>query len=160
MDQTDRTLLAELEKGIPFSKRPFQEIGERIGITEQEVLSRIASLKDTCIIRKIRARINQREIGIEANALVAWKVPNDWNGFLELASLPGVSHCYLRKPIPIRWDYNVYTVHHNHERHEVYTIVEEFATRKGITDYIVLFSTEELKRVPAVRIEECGDILL
>lgn len=160
MKQTDRELLRELERGIPVSERPFLEIGERLGITEDEVISSISHFKDEGIIRKIRARINQRRIGINANALVAWSVPPDWDGFLRLSSLPGVSHCYLRKPVRGRWDYNVYTVHHNHERDEVYENVDSFARSEGITDFIVLFSTEEFKRVPAVRIDENGDGLI
>lgn len=157
MDKTDQSILRELEPGMPMIQQPFAEIGKRTGITEDEVISRIQRMKDTGIIRKIRARINQREIGIVANALVAWNVHEGWDGYSRLAALPGVSHCYLRKPVPGKWEYSVYTVHHNRTESEVYFIVSQFAGKEGITDYQVLFSTEELKRVPAVRIDETGE---
>jgi len=154
MDETDWAILGELEQGLPLLQQPFAGIGIRLGISEDEVLSRIKMMKDTGIIRKIRARINQREIGISANAVVAWKMPEGWDGFTRLANLPGVSHCYLRKPVPGIWEYSVYTVHHNRTQEEVYSIVRRFAGEEGITEYQVLFSTEELKRVPAVRIKQ------
>ncbi len=157
MDETDLSILRELEEGISTVQQPFAGIGVRLGITEDEVISRIRKMKDTGIIRKIRARINQRKIGIAANALVAWYMPKGWDGFSRLADLPGVSHCYLRKPSPGKWEYSVYTVHHNRTESEVYSIVSRFAAEEGICDYQVLFSTEELKRVPAVRIDQTGE---
>ncbi|MBR1368536.1 AsnC family transcriptional regulator [Methanocalculus chunghsingensis] len=159
MDQTDRRLIIELERGIPLTDEPFAEIGLRLGITEDEVILRIRRLREEGIIRKIRARINQRQIGIMANALVAWKPPEGWSGHEELASKPGVSHCYLREPVPGRWEYMIYTVHHKRSRNEVYEEVRSIADEIGVTDYIVLFSTEELKRLPAVRIDDSTEDL-
>ncbi len=157
MDETDRAILRELEQGLPLVQQPFAEIGVRLGIPEEEILTRIRKMKERGIIRKIRARINQRDIGISANALVAWNMPDGWDGFSRLADLPGVSHCYLRRPVPGKWEYSVYTVHHNRTESEVYSIVSQFAAEEGICDYQVLFSTEELKRVPAVRIDQTGE---
>jgi len=157
MDGTDWAILRELEEGVPLVQQPFAGIGVGLGISEDEIISRIQRMKETGIIRKIRARINQREIGIAANALVAWDVPEEWDGISRLANLPGVSHCYLRKPVPGKWEYSIYTVHHNRTQDEVYSIVRRFAREEGITGYQVLFSTEELKRVPAVRIDQRGE---
>jgi len=159
MDQTDRRLIIELERGIPLIDEPFAEIGLRLGITEDEVILRIRRLREEGIIRKIRARINQRQIGIMANALVAWKPPEGWSGHEALASQPGVSHCYLREPVPGRWEYTIYTVHHKRSRNEVYEEVRSIADEIEVTDYIVLFSTEELKRLPAVRIDDSTEDL-
>ncbi len=159
MDQNDRRLIIELEKGIALTHEPFAAIGLRLGIAEDEVILRIRRLRADGVIRKIRARINQRKIGIMANALVAWKPPEEWTGYEALASQPGVSHCYLREPVPGRWEYTVYTVHHKRTRDEVYDEVRTIADEIGIRDYRVLFSTEELKRTPAVRINDStGDL--
>ena len=38
-----------------------------------QVIERIRHLKEAGVIRKFRARIDQRKVGISANALVAWK---------------------------------------------------------------------------------------
>ncbi len=158
MDPIDVRLLAELEKGVPAVSEPFAGIGERLGIPGAEVLRRAQRLRDEGVIRKIRARINQRLVGITANALVAWRPPGEWDeeALSLLASSPGVSHCYLRRPVPGRWEYTLYTVHHGRSREEVHSAVEEIARAVGCREYVVLFSTEEYKRVPNVRIGENG----
>jgi DNA-binding Lrp family transcriptional regulator len=158
MDPRDREILAALEDGIPLVPEPFGEIGKKLGMTADEVLERIRYLRDTGIIRRFRARINQRRLGITANALVAWDCdgkPASATGSL-LASFPCVTHCYERKPVLGRWDYSLYTVHHGYSREAVEEEVKRIAGEAGLSRYIILFSTEEFKRVPNVRIRENG----
>lgn len=158
MDPIDRHLLAELEKGLPLIKEPYEELGRRLNITGNEVMARIRNLQATGTIRKFRARINQRRVGISANALVAWKPGDSWNGDREarLTSFPGVTHCYERMPVKGRWEYTFYTVHHGYSRDAVLAEIGSLADNIGVHEYIVLFSTEEFKRVPTVRIGENG----
>ena len=158
MDQTDVHLLLELERGLPFVPAPFEEIGKRLDLTGDEVIERVRHLKETGTIRKFRARIDQRKIGITANALVAWKPTrnsNDDFGKL-LAEYPFVTHCYKRRPIPDRWEYTHYTVHHGYDRDQVLEEIRKVAEQTETQDYTVLFSTREFKRVPNVRIGENG----
>ena len=158
MDPLDLQLLSELEKGLPLVEEPYDEIGKRLNLPGTEVLERIRNLQAAGIIRKFRARINQRRVGISANALVAWKCadpPNRDVGSL-LASFPCVTHCYERLPVPGRWEYSVYTVHHGYSRDAVLAEIGTLAGHVGVHDYVVLFSTEEFKRVPNVRIRENG----
>lgn len=158
MDGHDRELLAALEDGLPLVPEPFGEIGKRLGLTGREVLERIQILQDAGVIRRFRARINQRKLGITANALVAWDCngkPTGETGTL-LASFPCVTHCYERKPVAGRWDYSLYTVHHGYSKNEVEEEVRLLARRAGLSRYLILFSTEEFKRVPNVRIRENG----
>ena len=100
-------LLSELENGLPLAEEPYDEIGKRLNLTGSEVLERIRYLRSAGIIRKFRARINQRRIGITANALVAWKQTDSLHGDIGslLASFPCVTHCYERLPVPDRWMY-------------------------------------------------------
>jgi DNA-binding Lrp family transcriptional regulator len=158
LDPLDLHLLSELENGLPLVKEPYQEIGKRLNLTEKEVMRRIRKLQAAGIIRKFRARINQRRVGISANALVAWKRAESLNGDMGslLASFPCVTHCYERLPVPGRWEYTVYTVHHGYSRDAVLAEIGTLAGHIGVHDYVVLFSTEEFKRVPNVRIRENG----
>jgi siroheme decarboxylase len=151
-------LLFELEKGLPLVTEPYEEIGKRLNLTSREVLERIRTLQEAGIIRKFRARINQRLVGITANALVAWKLTDSLNGDRGsvLASFPCVTHCYERLPVPGKWEYSFYTVHHGYSRDAVLAEIRTLAYHVGIHDYVVLFSTEEYKRVPNVRIRENG----
>jgi DNA-binding Lrp family transcriptional regulator len=158
VDLTDCALLRELENGLPLASEPFEELGNRLHISGTEVMKRLRLLQADGIIRKITVRINQRQIGITANALVAWRIPDEGNPemYARFASFPGVSHCYVRRPMPGKWEYTLYTVHHGRSRERVLAEVSTLAQDTGISDYVVLFSTEEFKRVPAVRISENG----
>jgi DNA-binding Lrp family transcriptional regulator len=158
VDQDDLHLLALLEEGLPLVSAPYEEIGRQLHVTGSEVLGRIQKLKAEGVIRKFRARINQRRVGITANALVAWKEGRTSDGDLGvlLASFPCVTHCYERLPVPGRWDYTFYTVHHGYSREEVLDEISALSHHVGEDDYIVLFSIEEWKRVPNVRIRENG----
>ena len=158
MDPVDVRLLMELERGLPFVPAPFDEIGKRLGLTGEEVVERIRLLKREGVIRKFRARIDQRKVGITANALVAWKptgaVKDDLGKLL--AEFPSVTHCYERRPVPGRWDYTHYTVHHGYSKDRVLEEVKAVAEKIGCPEYAVLFSTREFKRVPNVRMQENG----
>jgi len=158
LDPLDLHLLSELENGLPLVKEPYEEIGVRLNLTGNEVLERIRNLQAAGIIRKFRARINPRRVGISANALVAWKCADSLNGDIGslLASFPCVTHCYERRPVPGRWEYTVYTVHHGYSREAVQAEIRTLGDHIGVHDYVVLFSTEEFKRVPNVRIHENG----
>ncbi len=160
MDATDYELLKYLQKGLPLKPEPFREVGRRLGLTEREVLERLQDMYGTGIIRKFRARIDQRQAGFTSNALVAWCIPEEMKDVTSgiLASFPGVTHCYERQPVPGRWSYTLYTVHHGKSREAVLREVSSVAKKAGIADYLVLFSTEEFKRAPAVRIGEHGGV--
>jgi DNA-binding Lrp family transcriptional regulator len=161
LDQTDINLLRELDGGIPLVPAPFEVIGKQLGITENEVLERTRQLKKKGVIRKLRARIDQRKVGITANALVAWRPSgtSDTDLGTQLAANPSVTHCYERRPVPGRWEYTHYTVHHGYSRDQVLDEVKVLAEQAGSPDYLVLFSTREFKRVPNVRMLENGSCL-
>ena len=158
MDQTDRCLLRELERGLPLVPAPFEEIGKRLDLSGADVVERIRLLKEAGVIRKFRARIDQRRVGISANALVAWKLSgsSDEDRGRLLAASPVVTHCYERRPVPGRWEYTHYTVHHGYSREKVHDEVRTLAEEIGSPEYLVLFSTREFKRVPNVRMQEDG----
>jgi Transcriptional regulators len=158
MDEADVKILATLEDGLPLVPEPFAEIGKRFGLSGEEVLVRVQNLRKTGVIRRFRARINQRQVGISANALVAWRCngkPAETTGSV-LASFSEVTHCYERKPVPGRWEYSLYTVHHGRSREEVTGEIRKIADAAGLSEYCILFSTEEFKRVPHARITKTG----
>jgi DNA-binding Lrp family transcriptional regulator len=97
MDQTDRQLLNQLQSNLPFSSRPFSDLGKVLGIEEPEVISRIQKMQANGIIRRIGAVLDSRRMGF-FSTLVAMQVPKDE---LELAAQRinayyEVTHNYLR----------------------------------------------------------------
>ena len=148
MDEIDRKLLAGMEKGISLTNQPFNEIARQLGITPKEVVTRLRDLKEKGVIRRFGASIKPNNIGFSANALVAWKVPE--NRVLEigayLSKYREISHCYERKTVDGRWNFNLYTVIHGREREVVQRMVKEISKTIAVKEYKVLYSTRDLKR--------------
>jgi len=148
LDEIDRKLLAGVEKGITLTTEPFKEIALQLGITPKEVVTRLCNLKEKGVIRRFGASIKPNNIGFSANAIVAWKVPE--NRVQEigvyLSKYMEISHCYERKTVNGRWDYNLYTVIHGREREVVQVMVKKISERIAINEYKILYSTRDLKR--------------
>lgn len=157
MDTVDIAILTELQTSLPLVIRPFKAIGERVGIDEAEVIERIQNLKKMQVIRRFSARINQRALGITANALVGWKTDGDTSDVgVRLATMPGVTHCYERRTVPGRWEYQLYTVHHGWSQRQVQEQVEHIAREMNLSEYVLLFSTHEYKRTPHMQVSDLG----
>ncbi len=75
MDQRDLELLKVAQDGVLFTERPYQILGEMVGMSEQEVVDRLRALQDEGIIRRFAATIGHRALGIVANAMIAWRAP-------------------------------------------------------------------------------------
>ena len=107
----------------------------------------IRSLMDRGYIRRFGATLRHQQSGYEANALVAWAVPEaDLQRIgRHLAGQRAVTHCYARRPAP-SWPYNLYTMIHGRTPDECVEIAAQMAAETGIHDYEVLFSETELKK--------------
>ena len=96
-DDVDKALLTEVQKSFPVDHRPFQTLGEKLGISEQACLERISRLKSTQVIRQLSAIFDTRTLGYQST-LAAMKV--DSARVDEAAEVvnqhPGVSHNYKR----------------------------------------------------------------
>lgn len=53
MDKTDRLIINSIQSDFPVSKRPYREIGERLGLAEDDVIRRIQKLRESEVIRRI-----------------------------------------------------------------------------------------------------------
>ena len=76
MDDLDRRLLRELQRHFPLVPEPFAELAGRLGVSEQAVISRVQTLKERGVIRKIGPVFDPQRLGA-VSALVAVKVARD-----------------------------------------------------------------------------------
>jgi len=97
MDAADRRLLNLMQKDVPLASRPFALIGERLGMSEDEVLSRARRLKEDGIIRQISAIFDSRRLGY-SSTLVAMDIPEEIieGSARRISEHTGVSHNYKR----------------------------------------------------------------
>ena len=97
MDSTDRKLLDAMQAGIPLVERPYRVLGEGLGLSEQEVLCRIAALKNEGLIRNVSGIFDTRSLGYRS-CLVGFGVGEERidQAAALVSAHPGVSHNYLR----------------------------------------------------------------
>lgn len=146
----DRKIIAATQRGLPLTSRPFRAIAETIGVTEEQVQSRMALMLQTGVIRRIGAIPNHYRLGVSANGMSVWDVADEH--ITELGSRVGklqfVSHAYHRPRKLPEWPYNLFAMVHGHSRDEVLEKVGEIAEVLGKHQrgYDVLFSRRILKK--------------
>ncbi len=113
-----------------------------------DFLAHCQSLLRRGIIRRFGASINHTNAGYKANAMAGWVASGDMVAVVghKLASLPEVSHCYERKTSPL-WRYNLFAMIHGHTRTDCQKIASQVSSETGLSNYVVLFSTREFKKV-------------
>jgi siroheme decarboxylase len=133
---------------MPVTPEPYAPAAERLGTSQEEVLSRLESLREREALRRVAAILYHRRAGFSANGMGVWKVPDD--EVLEtgkrMAAFRGVSHCYQRPTYP-DWPYSVFTMAHGRTKEECDSILDSIAAATGITERATLYSSTEFKKV-------------
>ena len=147
LTELEKNVIASLEGDIPVTERPFLELAEQIGIPEEQFLEILSDLKERGIIRRFGATLKHQNSGYKANAMVAWKVPEEQAQTVghTMASFSEVTHCYRRDPAP-GWEFNLYTMVHAPDEETCKAVVEKISKTVGQTEYNILFSKRELKK--------------
>ncbi len=128
MDEIDLKLLAEVQDAFPIAPRPFLELGRTLGLSEDQVISRLAALQKDGLVRRIGPILDLRKMG-RSGILAALNVPlEEADGAANVVSeYPEVSHNYLR---PNDSGYNLwFTVSGTEER--IQEILEEIRVKTG-----------------------------
>lgn len=146
-NDVDKKLIVELQKDLPLVPRPFAELGERVGLSEAQVLERVRAWQETGALRRVGAALRHRAVGYAANAMIVWRVPGERMGEVgeRFAALPEVTHCYEREVQP-QWPYNLYTMVHAKTEEECLALAARLAEMVGVDEYDVLSSYAELKK--------------
>ena len=97
MDELDKTILNRIQTRFPLTTRPYAEIAQEVGTTEDEVLERVFRLKKSGIIRRIGGNFVPGKVGF-VSTLCAAQVPEaHLDHFAQTVNaFPGVTHNYLR----------------------------------------------------------------
>lgn len=149
IDDADKAILRIMQDDIPLVSRPFLVVAERLGIGEEEVISRVKRLIDSRVVRRFSASIRHRKLGITANPLCAWKVPEGRVDDVgkKMSSFEEVTHCYERLVIPGKWEYNVFTMIHGYNRKSVEETTKRISEAVDIKNYELIYSVKEFKKI-------------
>lgn len=96
-DPLDHRLLDGFQRDFPLEPRPYARLAEEVGCSEDEVIARLAALKEQGAVSRVGAVIAPRRAGW--STLAAMKVPP---AHLEevaavVSSYPEVNHNYERE---------------------------------------------------------------
>ncbi len=154
MEPDDVRLLALLQDGLPLDEDPFVPAARALGSTPDAVVDRLRALGAAGVVRRFGARLDQHRLGLEANAVIAWRVPPEQVGAAgaALAARPEVTHCYERRGVPGCWEYTLYTVVHAEDRAAIDRIADDLARLIGLDERVVLLSSAQYLRRPAARL--------
>ena len=96
-DQIDARLIDRLHGGLTLSERPFAEVGQDLGLTEDEVLRRLRHLLDTGMLTRFGPLFQIERAGGQF-LLAAMAVPDEdfERVTAQVNALPEVAHNYRR----------------------------------------------------------------
>lgn len=133
LDEKDKKILNTIQFGFPLETKPFQKMGDRLGISEDEVIQRLGRLHDEGAIRKIGPIINRKGLG-GTSTLIAVKVPDEKIDEVAeyINAYHEVSHNYLRPG-----KYNIWFTISAPDRERINCILNELNKKTGL-DFIDL----------------------
>ena len=150
LDDFDRQLIAATQGGLPLVPRPYDAVGERLGVSGEQVRERLAQMLETGLIRRIGAVPNHYRLGFTANGMSVWDVDDALVDQLgeRIGQLPGVSHCYRRPRRLPSWPYNLFAMLHGRTRAEVEQQAVQLRELLGSAcrGHDILYSTAILKK--------------
>ncbi|NOQ65176.1 MAG: AsnC family transcriptional regulator [Methyloprofundus sp.] len=104
MDTLDRNIINTLQNGFPICASPYQQVADTLGISEQELLTRLQNLLDTGVLSRFGPMYHAEQMG-GALSLAAVKAPlEEFDAIAEcINAFPEVAHNYAREHALNMW---------------------------------------------------------
>ncbi len=97
MDSVDGRLLNMIQKDFPLSSQPFRDLGDKLGLSEEEVIERIKNLKDRGFIRRMGGIFDPKSMGYKSTLVAVEVQPNHLEETASfVSSYSEVTHNYQR----------------------------------------------------------------
>lgn len=153
----ERKVLAVLQEGFPRSESPYKDMAEKAGIGTKQLLTVLENWKRQGKLRRVGAIVNHFKVGLSGGAMVVWQVEEERVEKVgeKLAGFREVRHAYERNTVE-NWPYNLYTMVHGTDFQEVEKTVARMSQACGGSNYRILVTEKELKKVPPTYITESG----
>ncbi|RLJ62755.1 Lrp/AsnC family transcriptional regulator [Sulfurisoma sediminicola] len=104
LEPADRAIINALQGGFPVCDRPYLEVAQRLGMSEEELLSRLQRLLDERVLTRFGPMFQVERMG-GAFVLAALKVPEaDYERVAEIVNgFAEVAHNYRREHALNMW---------------------------------------------------------
>mgnify|MGYP000252834910 CR=1 FL=1 len=148
--EAELRLRALLEQGLPLTPRPWRTLAEQVGLSEQQVVACVHRWQADGMIKRLGLVVKHRRLGIQANAMVVWDVPDARVAEVgrRLARETAVTLCYRRPRHLPEWPYNLFCMIHGARRERVETQLAAIVARLGLgeLEHRMLFSTHAYRQ--------------
>ena len=137
----DKALLNILQTNLPLSERPFKVLADKLGSTEEKVITRLNELKEMGYIRKIGLFFDSAKLGYQGT-LVAVKVSPQYMESVAtvINEYNGVTHNYEREG-----DYNLWFTLITIDMEQQEKILNRIKSLPGVIDIISLPANKKYK---------------
>lgn len=153
-DNRDIQLLEAIQDGLPITSRPYAVIGQKICMSESEVIHRLTILKREGLIKRYGVIVKHRQLGYTANAMVVWDIPDNQVQSLghRLGAFEFISLCYRRPRQGKEWPFNLFCMIHGKSRAKVLAQLEILTLSCDLSGYHkeILFSKQCFKQRGAI----------
>jgi siroheme decarboxylase len=150
LDETDLAIMRATQSGLPLTPRPYQTIAEQLGLSAEELMSRMVNMQVHGVIRRIGVIPNHYKLGYRFNGMTVWNIPDAVIDELgeKIGQLDFVSHCYHRPRHLPEWPYNLFAMVHGKSQAAVDQQIKVMSELLGAYNqgHEVLYSTEILKK--------------
>lgn len=104
MDQLDRAIINGLQGGLPVCERPYLAAAERLGISEDELLTRLAALLERGVLTRIGPLYQIERMGGAFTLAAMHAPPAQFEAIAAYVNgLPEVAHNYQRDHVLNMW---------------------------------------------------------
>jgi DNA-binding Lrp family transcriptional regulator len=130
-----------VQEEIPITERPYAQLAEGLGLSEDDVINRLNVFKERGVIRRMGGVFDSRSLGYKGT-LCGLKVPED--RIEEVGEIineyVGITHNYLR-----RHEYNMWFTLLAQSQEKADQILAEICQRTGLNDLLNLPSQRFFK---------------
>ncbi len=141
MDATDKKLITLIQADFPIVDRPYAAIGEKLGVSEDEAIGRVAAIMESGEIRRLGASFDSRRLGYTSTLCAAHVPPEKLEAAVAaINSYHNVTHNYERNHY-----YNVWFTLIAPSRRRIGEILKEIEQQAGIGPILDLPATRLFK---------------
>jgi DNA-binding Lrp family transcriptional regulator len=127
MNELDRHLLNDFQRGLPLTSRPYAAMAARLGVSEEQVIEHLSALQASGAVSRVGAVIRPHSVGV--STLAAMAVPPERLDAVAdmVSSYPEVNHNYEREH-----HYNLWFVVATEREQRLREVLAELELRTGL----------------------------
>ena len=141
IDETDKKIINRIQTFFPIDSYPYRIIAIEIGISEDELLSRVKKLKQDGVIRRIGGNFGPYKLGFFSTLCAASVPDNALDIFVKVVNeYSGVTHNYMRSH-----RYNIWFTFIAESMEIIENNLKKISEQTGVDDILNLPATDVFK---------------